>query len=155
MLNAISHRNYQLAGSVFIRQFSRRLEIVSPGGFPVGINPDNVLDRQSPRNRRIADIFTKCGLVERSGQGMNLMFEESLREGKQVPDFTGTDAFQVSLTLHGTMHDPNFVRFLEQIGNERLASFSTQDLLILGLIGREQKIPPQHQAHLRTCWTKG
>ena len=30
-----SHRNYQLGGSIFIRQFPRRLEIDSPGGLPV------------------------------------------------------------------------------------------------------------------------
>jgi hypothetical protein len=31
ILNAVSHRNYQLSGSTFIRQFPRRLEIDSPG----------------------------------------------------------------------------------------------------------------------------
>ena len=37
ILNAVSHRNYQLCGSIFIRQYPRRLEIDSPGGLPVGI----------------------------------------------------------------------------------------------------------------------
>jgi ATP-dependent DNA helicase RecG len=74
ILNAVSHRDYQLGGSVFIRQYPRRLVIESPGGFPLGINEQNILDRQSPRNRRIADIFARCGLVERSGQGINLDF---------------------------------------------------------------------------------
>lgn len=67
ILNAISHRDYRLSGSVFIRQFPRRLEIVSPGGFPPGITPENVLDQQNPRNRRIAEAFARCGLIERSG----------------------------------------------------------------------------------------
>lgn len=35
ILNAVSHRNYQLAGSVFIRQFPDRLVIESPGGLPM------------------------------------------------------------------------------------------------------------------------
>lgn len=83
VLNAVSHRDYQLGGSVFIRQYPRRLLLESPGGFPVGITEQNILDRQLPRNRRIADIFSKCGLVERSGQGMNLMFELSIQESKQ------------------------------------------------------------------------
>lgn len=78
ILNAVSHRDYQLGGNIFVRQYARRLVVESPGGFPVEINLDNILDRQSPRNRRIADIFSKCGLVDRSGQGMNLMFEESI-----------------------------------------------------------------------------
>jgi ATP-dependent DNA helicase RecG len=36
ILNAVSHRDYRNAGSVFVRQFCRRIEIVSPGGFPAG-----------------------------------------------------------------------------------------------------------------------
>jgi ATP-dependent DNA helicase RecG len=68
VLNAVSHRDYRLAGSVFVRQYPRRLELVSPGGFPAGVTQDNILWRQAPRNRRIAEAFAKCGLVERSGQ---------------------------------------------------------------------------------------
>lgn len=99
VLNAVSHRDYQLGGSIFIRQYPRKLVFENPGGFPVGINLDNILDRQSPRNRRIADIFAKCGLVERSGQGMNLMFERSIQESKAIPDFSGTDQYQVILKI--------------------------------------------------------
>lgn len=32
LLNAVAHRDYRLGGSIFIRQYARRLEIVSPGG---------------------------------------------------------------------------------------------------------------------------
>ena len=32
VLNAVSHREYRLAGSVFVRQLPRKVEIVSPGG---------------------------------------------------------------------------------------------------------------------------
>ena len=80
MLNAVSHRNYQMAGSVFVRQYPDRLIIESPGGLPNGISLDNILDRQVPRNRRIAEILALCGLVERSGQGMNIIYETSMVE---------------------------------------------------------------------------
>src|SRR5262249_38321348 len=103
ILNAVSHRDYQLGSNVFVRQYPRRIEITSPGGLPYPITLENILDRHSPRNRRIADVFLKCGLVERSGQGMNMIFEESIRESKPLPDFTNTDRYQVSITLHGTM----------------------------------------------------
>lgn len=140
LLNAVSHRDYQLGGSVFVRQYPRRLEVVSPGGFPPGIQVTNVVDRQNPRNRRIADLFTKCGLVERSGQGMNLIFEEAIKHSKAIPDFCGTDQYQVAITLDGAVQDPNFVRFLELVGKERVATFSTLDFMILDLIHREQKL---------------
>ena len=44
ILNAVSHRNYQMGGSVFIRQYQDRLVVESPGGFPNGISLDNILD---------------------------------------------------------------------------------------------------------------
>ena len=84
LLNAVSHRNYQLSGSVFIRQYSDRLIIESPGGFPIGVTIDNIIDRQSPGNRRIAEILAFCGLVERSGQGMNLIYELNLNPYKKM-----------------------------------------------------------------------
>jgi ATP-dependent DNA helicase RecG len=149
VLNAVSHRDYQFGGNVFVRQFPRRLAIESPGGFPLGITAENVLDRQSPRNRRIADVFTKCGLVERSGQGMNLMFEQSIREGKSRPDFAGTDAYHVVLTLHGEVRDPRFVEFLNRVGQETLLGFDTHDFLILDLVHREAQLPVALHPRLR------
>lgn len=140
ILNAVSHRDYRLEGSIFIRQFARRIEVVSPGGFPPGITEENCLWRQLPRNRRIAETLSKVGLVERSGQGMNRIFEECIKESKPKPDFTGTDRFHVSLVLRGDVQDPRFLAFLEKVGQDRLSSFSTEDLLVLDLLYYEQHV---------------
>ena len=143
ILNAVGHRDYRNQGSVFIRQYPRRLEIVSPGGFPPGISVENIIDRQSPRNRRLVDCFARCGLVERAGQGFNRIYEETIRQSKPLPDFTHTDAFQVSLTMHGELQDPKFLRFLEKVGPERSSTFTTHELLVLDLVRRERLIPDE------------
>lgn len=140
LLNAMAHRDYRLGGSVFVRQYPQRLEVVSPGGFPPGITTDNVLDQQSPRNRRLAEALAKCGLIERSGQGMNLMFEHAIRQGKPLPSFAGTAAHEVRLTLDGRVHSPAFVRFMERIGEQTLRSFSTDDFLALDALHREKPL---------------
>jgi ATP-dependent DNA helicase RecG len=141
VLNAVSHRDYRLGGSVFIRQFPNKIEITSPGGFPPGISQENILWRQSPRNRRIAEAFAKCGLVERSGQGADRMFEASVREGKRLPDFSRSDDYQVTLILCGEVQDPLFLKFLEEISRKKQVAFSTNDLLLLDSIHRDQPIP--------------
>jgi ATP-dependent DNA helicase RecG len=141
LLNAVSHRNYQLGGSIFIRQYQNRLVIDSPGGFPRDITLDNILDRQSPRNRRIAEILYRCGLVERSGQGMNLIYELSIKEAKALPDFSGTDANLVRITLNGLVLDENMLLLISRIGNKRLENFSTEDFLVINSLFYEQKIP--------------
>lgn len=141
LLNAVSHRDYRMGGSVFVRQYLDKIEIVSPGGLPPGITLQNILREQAPRNRRIAEAFARCGLVERSGQGMNRIFEACIKEGKPRPDFTNTDDNHFWITLHGVISNPDFIRFLEKVGNERLESFSTYDLLAINYIFNEQEVP--------------
>ena len=141
ILNAVSHRDYRHPGSVFIRQYPRHIEIVSPGDFPPGITPDNILDQQLPRNRRIAETFARCGLVERAGQGADRMLEECVRQSKPFPDYSRSDANQVWLTLHGDIQDEDFLRFMQRIEPAILDTFDPHDFLILGLLARNGKIP--------------
>ena len=140
VLNAVSHRDYRNGGSIFVRQYPRRIEIVSPGGFPPGITPENILRQQNPRNRRIAEVLGKCGLVERAGQGFDSIFRECIQQSKPLPDFSHTDAHTVFLTLHGDIQDPEFLRFLEEIGREQVALFGLDDLLLVDLVHREQPV---------------
>lgn len=69
------------------------------------------------------------------------MFEECIKESKPRPNFTGTDDYQVSLTLRGDVQDPRFLRFLEQVGREKLATFATQDFLALDYVHRDEQLP--------------
>jgi len=69
------------------------------------------------------------------------MFEESIKEGKPRPEFTGTDDYQVEVTLRGEIQNPSFLSFLQKIGAERLATFGTRDILILDAVQREEPLP--------------
>ena len=155
ILNAVTHRDYRLPGSVFVRQYPRRLEISSPGGFPVGISADNIIRKQSPRNRRIAEACARCGLVERSGQGADKMFEETIREGKPQPDFSGTDEYEVRLTLHGDIQNPQFLRFLEKAAAEQQVSFTVEDLLVLDALQRETPVLSEFKGSLNQLLERG
>jgi ATP-dependent DNA helicase RecG len=155
LLNAVSHRDYRNSGSVFIRQYPRRVEIVSPGGFPEGINQTNILWQQNPRNRRIAEALGKCGLVERSGQGIDLIYRECIRQSKPMPDFTHTEAHSVWLTLHGETQDQEFLRFLEEIGHERIADFTTDDFLAINYVHCEQPVPDHLKPRIELLLDQG
>lgn len=143
ILNAVSHRDYRLGGSIFIRQFPQKIEIISPGGFPPGITTSNLLYRQNPRNRRIAEAFLRCGLVERSGQGFDKIISTCIQESKSLPDFENTDNFQVSLTFHGQIQDSNFLLFLRKLKKELALNFSVEDLLIMDSVHQTSKIPSE------------
>jgi len=62
-----------------------------------------------------------------------------------MPDFARTDDHFVWLTLHGEIQDPEFLRFLEEIGEERTAAFMIEDFLVVDRVHREQSVPD----HLR------
>ena len=155
LLNAVSHRNYQLSGSIFIRQYRDRLQMESPGGFPAGVTITNILNKQSPRNRRIAEIFALCGLVERSGQGMNLIYELSIKEAKSLPDFTGTDDYSVHITLNGLVLDKKMLSLLNKMGNDHLESFSTDDFMLINTLFHEEKIPDSLRPGIKKLIDRG
>jgi ATP-dependent DNA helicase RecG len=62
---------------------------------------------------------------------MDLMFRQSIRQGKALPDPYLSDVHRVMLRLPGEVGDPRFLRFLEQVGDEQLKSFSTDDFLVI------------------------
>ena len=62
---------------MFVRQYARRLEVVSPGGFPLGVTVDNIW---ISRSRETAGWLRLCQMwLVGSGQGMNLIFERIRR----------------------------------------------------------------------------
>lgn len=136
ILNAVAHRDYRSPDSVFVRQWPYELEIESPGGFPSGVTPENILGSRSWRNRRIAEALERCGLVERSGQGYDLMLRESLREAKPRPSFEGTTERKVVLNLRGAVEQPAFLSVMEAIGHERLKTFDVHDFVTLDEVFR-------------------
>ncbi|MDP3148223.1 MAG: ATP-binding protein [Ignavibacteria bacterium] len=136
ILNAVCHRDYQSPVSVFIRQFPKSISIENPGGFPNGITSENILYRTNPRNRRIAEAFEKCGLVERSGQGADEMFRKLIEESKPLPDYSRSDNFNVILKINGEIQDKNFIQFIQRLYKERNPELSIEQLLTLDEIRR-------------------
>lgn len=134
VLNAVAHREYQLGGSIFVRQYSHRLVVESPGGFPKGVDAENIVDQQSPRNHLIAKTFQLCGLVERSGQGMNLIYEMTVKEAKPLPDFTGSGKYSVKLTLGGQVIHTNMLAMLKKTDKNVLDAITTADYVLLSKI---------------------
>lgn len=56
MLNALSHRDYQQLGAVYVKHYPDRIVIENPGGFLEGITEKNIITHPSvPRNKLIAE----------------------------------------------------------------------------------------------------
>lgn len=118
--NAVAHRDYSKASEILIKQFPTELIITNPGGFPLGVNLDNLITVNStPRNRLLSDVLAKTGIVERSGQGIDKIFYQTISEAKPTPDYGYSDNYQVELRLSGTVEDKAFAMFIRRIQQER------------------------------------
>lgn len=114
--NAFSHRDYRFGSEIVIKQYPLKFTIINGGGFPHGVSVDNLLTTPSmPRNRLIADVLSKTGIVERSGQGVDKIFLYTLSEGKPAPDYSHTDDFNVTATLLATVKDTGFALYVQGI----------------------------------------
>lgn len=117
--NAFAHRDYRRNSEIVIKQYPNKLEIINAGGFPQGVTQDNLLTVPStPRNRLLADVLSKTGIVERSGQGMDRIFLYTLSEGKPAPDYSHSDDFMVSSILSSTVTNKAFAMYIQSIQQE-------------------------------------
>lgn len=117
--NAIAHRDYRCQSEIFVLQSPEQLIVKNAGGFPRGVNLQNLLSVCStPRNRLLADVLAKTGVVERSGQGIDKIVKNTLSEGKKMPDYSHSDDFGVELHLSSEIEDVAFALFLEAMQKE-------------------------------------
>ena len=120
ILNACCHRSMLIQSDVVIKQYPDSITITNAGGFPSGVDINNILTVNSvPRSKLMSEILQKTGLVERSGQGVDKMFYNCIMEGKALPDYSGTDPFQVSLTFKAPVLDKDFVVFIRNEQSKR------------------------------------
>ena len=123
ILNACCHRSMLIQSDVVIKQYPDSITITNAGGFPSGVDMSNILTVNSvPRSKLMSEILQKTGLVERSGQGVDKMFYNCIMEGKALPDYSGTDPYQVSLTFKAPILDTAFVIFIRKVQDNRLAA---------------------------------
>jgi ATP-dependent DNA helicase RecG len=132
-LNAIIHRDYTRLGAVYVRFDAVGLTISNPGGFVEGVTLENLLTVEPrPRNPHLADVMKRLGLVERTGRGVDRIFEGMLRFGRPEPDYSGTDSNTVAVTLADVHFDAAFLRMiLREEANRGDQQLPIDSLLIL------------------------
>lgn len=90
----------------------------------------------TPRNRLLADVLQKTGIVERSGQGVDKIYYNTLIEGKAEPDYSKSDYFQVNLKLSAVLEDRAFALFIVAVQDELPESekLSVLEVITLNMI---------------------
>lgn len=140
LLNALTHRDYQNQGSVYVKHYPDKVVIENPGSFPEGITQNNIITHPSvPRNKLIAETLQRLKYVQRTGQGVDIIYRDMVSSGKPYPEYRSySDA--VSLTMYSGIDDIEFVKFIAEEQNSRQRNFSLAELMILRYLTDNRKI---------------
>lgn len=138
LLNAITHREYQIQTSTFFKHYNDRVELTNPGEFIGNITPNNILYHNPVwRNRLIAEIFQKIGLVRRSGLGIDRMYRHLLNAGKEPPQFIEQGS-EITLIISDNI-DENFAKYLNNL-EQKGDSLPLDEMIILSMLRSQDKL---------------
>jgi ATP-dependent DNA helicase RecG len=148
LANAIIHRDYRQLGAVHVQRHEDRIEISNPGGFPEGVTLQNLLVAPPrPRNPLLADAMKRAGMVERTGRGVDTIFEEQLRNGRPAPNYDRSTGSSVVVVIPGGEANLDFVRFVAYEGQNG-PPLRLDALLVMNHLWRERRIFTAEAAHL-------
>lgn len=102
VVNAVAHRDYREQGRcVEVWLFDDRMEVVSPGGLPLGVDLRRLLSREHvhvSRNPRITRVLAELNLMRAQGEGIPRMFDEMEQSWLPLPRLEeGEHSFRVTL----------------------------------------------------------
>ncbi len=140
-INALVHRDYSMLGAVHVRLDNDGLTISSPGGFVEGITLRNLLVT-APRSRNplLADIVKRIGLAERTGRGIDRIYEGMLRYGRPAPDYAMSDASSVVLMLQKSDADTGFLEMILTHEERTGTAMPIDSLIIISRLRQERRL---------------
>ena len=83
------------------------------------------------RNPRLAEAIKRIGLAERTGRGVDRIYEGVLRYGRPAPDYSGSSADGVVLHFPKTDADLPFIDFLIEEENRTDSRMPVETLIVL------------------------
>lgn len=146
-VNALIHRDYTRTGACHVRWEGQTIVISNPGSFIEGVTLKNLLVVEPrPRNPVLADAVKRIGLAERTGRGVDLIFQGLLRYGRPPPDYGRTDSHSVVVALSGGPADLGFLRVILEEEKRSGAAVSVEALIALSKLRRERRVATREVA---------
>lgn len=137
LANALVHRPYTTRGDIFINLHPDYLEIHNPGPLPLGVTPQNILQKTIRRNDLLAQLFHDLRLMEREGSGFDRIYEAQLTQSKAPPIVTEEED-RVSVRVDRRIFRPELIDFLGRIDQQ--FALSRREKIALGFIAQQGSI---------------
>lgn len=144
IINAYAHRDYTRLGRVLVQIDADGLCISNPGGFIEGVTYENIL-RVEPhgRNPVLADALKRIGLAERSGRGVDRIFEGSLKFGRELPDYSESTSVTVKLFIPRGMPNTQMIALITDHQRRTGEPMPLNSLLILNALKQGRRMTLQ------------
>lgn len=135
VVNAFSHRDYSKMGRVRVAIEDDGLTVANPGGFIEGVTVNNLLTAEPHgRNQLLADALKRVGLAEKTGRGIDRIFEGSLIYGRSLPDYSASTAATVSLFIPRSKPDLQLAKIIADEQNRLGRPLPINTLLVLNML---------------------
>ena len=141
IVNAFVHRDYTQLGRVLIRIDSDGFTVSNPGGFIEGVTYQNLLTVEPHgRNPVLADALKRVGLAERSGRGVDRIYEGSLMYGRDLPDYSESTSTSVRLFIPRGMPDKKMVALISEEQQKTGVPISLNALFVLNALKHNRRM---------------
>ncbi|MBR4628700.1 MAG: putative DNA binding domain-containing protein [Ruminococcus sp.] len=141
IVNAFAHRDYTQLGRVLVKIDGDGLTVSNPGGFIEGVTYQNILTVEPHgRNPVLADALKRVGLAERSGRGVDRIFEGSLIYGRELPDYSESTATSVRLFIPRGMPDKRMVALITEEQQKTGQPISLSSLFVLNALKHNRRM---------------
>ena len=135
IVNAFCHRDYSIMGRVRVAITDEGLTIANPGGFIEGVTIQNLLTAEPHgRNQLLADALKRVGLAEKTGRGIDRIYEGSLIYGRRLPDYSNSTSKTVSLFIPRSKPDVQLARIISDEQNRLGRPLPINTLLVLNTL---------------------
>ena len=140
LVNAFCHRDYTMLGSVRVLIDDEGMVISNPGGFIDGVNLKNLLTVEPHgRNQALADAMKRIGLAEKTGRGIDRIYEGSIIFGRPWPDYTESTSRTVKLFIQRAKANLPFAKLIADEQKRQQKPLSIYTLMILSLLNGERR----------------
>ncbi len=147
LVNALIHRDYTRLGAIHVRWEQDGIVVSNPGGFVEGVTLENLLVTEPrPRNPSLADAIKRIGLAERTGRGVDLIYQGLLRYGRPAPDYSRSDRHLVLVALPGGEADFGLLRTILTEEQRSQSTLPIDALIALTQLRDQRRIDAQSLA---------
>ena len=137
--NMLVHRDYSVNVDARVEFYSNRIEVVSPGGLPLGIIKEEYIEGKlsKPRNRKISDVFLRLKIIEKLATGIRRIKEQYIDQEIKPSFLVSENAVIVVLPY---VKESTSQKYITEIDQRDISLLTSKERTVYDLILQQPMI---------------